>query len=236
MKTLRLGSSGPIVEFLQNLLQKLGFYIGSIDGIFGSSTQNAVFAFQRNFGLQVDGIVGNATWNALFPYINGALGFIVPTNINYSSRILNINLDSLKFLYPFITIGSAGKSVLGKDIRYVKIGRGDKEVFYSASYHGNEFITSIVLMKFLADYCYAYQNNLSIFGVSARNLFDSTSIYIIPMVNPDGVDLVTGEILPGSPAYLSAQKIADNFPSISFTSGWKANIRGVDFSNFQLTI
>ena len=42
----------------------------------------------------------------------------------------------------------------------VKIGNGNKEVFYSASYHGNEWITSTVLMKFLADYCYCYKNNL----------------------------------------------------------------------------
>ena len=42
-------------------------------------------------------------------------------------------------------------------------------------------------MKFLADYCYSYQNNLNIYNVSARNLYNSTSIYIMPMVNPDGV-------------------------------------------------
>lgn len=190
MKTLRFGFTGPMVEFLQNLLQKLGFYTGQIDGIFGNSTLNAVLTFQRSFGLVPDGIVGDNTWNALSPYINGTLGFIVPTNISYSSSILNINLNSLRMLYPFISIGSAGKSILGKNIPYVKIGRGTKEVFYSASFHANEWITSVVLMKFLADYCYTYQNNLSIFGYSARNLYDNTSIYIIPMVNPDGVDLI----------------------------------------------
>lgn len=233
MVTLKLGSTGPIVEFLQNLLQKLGFYYGKIDGIFGIATRNAVLNFQRNNTLIADGIVGNNTWNALSPYINGGLGFIVPTNISYSSRILNINLNSLRNLYPFLDVGSIGQSILGKNISYVRIGRGNKSVFYSASFHGNEWITSVVLMKFLADFCYAYQNNLSIFGYPARYLYNSCSIYIVPMVNPDGVDLVTGEISPSSSAFLSALRISNNFPSIPFTSGWKANIRGVDLENYQ---
>ena len=135
MKTLRLGSTGPIVEFLQNILEQLGLYSGTIDGIFGTGTQNAVISFQRQNGLVPDGIVGRRTWNALKPYINGGLGFIVPTNINYSYSIMKINLDSLKELYPFLEITSVGNSVLGNEIPVVKLGNGPKEVFYSASYH-----------------------------------------------------------------------------------------------------
>lgn len=138
MITLRLGSTGPMVEFLQNLLQKLGFYNGDIDGIFGANTLSAVRNFQRSFGLTPDGFVGPATWRALQPYIDGALNFIVPTNISYSYSILQINLDTLKRLYPFLEIGIAGYSVLGNSIPYVRIGRGSKEVFYSASIHANE--------------------------------------------------------------------------------------------------
>lgn len=222
-----------MVEFLQNLLTKLGFYNGKIDGIYGKNTNNAVMYFQRKFGLISDGIVGNNTWNALSPYINGALGFIVPTNIDYSSSILEINLNSLKKIYPFIEVNSIGKSVLGKNIPYIKIGRGEKEVFYSASYHANEWITSVLVMKFLTDYCYAYKNNLTIFNYSARRIFETTTTYIVPMVNPDGVDLVTGEITKDSEIYNYARRIANYFPQIPYTSGWKANIRGVDLKIYQ---
>ena len=231
MRTLKLGSTGPMVEFLQNMLKKLGYYSGNIDGVFGNNTQNAVKWFQSNFGLQtVDGIVGPKTWDALRPYIDGALGFIIPTNISYSSSILEINIDTLKRLYPFIEVTSAGRSVNGVDIPVIRIGRGRKEVFYSGAIHANEWITAPLLMKFLADYCYAYQNNLSIYGYRARSIYNLTSIYIMPMVNPDGVNLVTGEIPPNSPSYLFAQNIAKNYPSIPFVDGWKANIRGVDLN------
>ncbi len=234
METLKFGSTGPLVEFLQNLLKNLGFYTGNIDGIFGYNTKNAVLSFQKNFGLSsVDGIVGANTWNALMPYIDGALGFIVPTNISYSYSILNINLNSLKKLYPFLEFGSIGYSVLGNSIPFVKIGSGPKQVFYSASFHANEWITSPVLMKFLADYCYCYKNNLKIYGYNARDIFNSTSIYIVPMVNPDGVNLVTGELKPDSPSFIFARNIANNFPNIPFVNGWKANIRGVDLKRYQ---
>lgn len=233
MITLNLGSTGPIVEFLQNLLQKLNFYTGIIDGIFGNNTSFAVKNFQKSVGLSPDGIVGPATWNALQPYIDGGLDFIVPTTISYSYSILQINLDTLKKLYPFLEIGIVGYSVLGNSIPYIRIGKGSKELCYSASFHANEWITSTVLMKFLADYCYCYKNNLNIYNTSARDLYNSASIYIIPMVNPDGVNLVTGETPNNSPTYYFARNIAMRYPSISFPNGWKANIRGVEFPSFQ---
>lgn len=191
MQTLKIGSTGPMVEFLQNILQKLGYYKGNIDGIFGNQTRNAVIWFQQNFGLEsVDGIVGEKTWQALRPYIDGALGFIIPTNISYSSSILRINLDTLQRLYPFIEVTSAGRSINGTNIPVIKIGNGAREVFYSASFHANEWICSPLVMKFLADYCYCFTNNLPIFGINARNIYNYCTIYIMPMVNPDGIGLI----------------------------------------------
>lgn len=155
---------------------------------------------------------------------------IVSTNIAYSSFILRQNLNILNRIYPFLNIQTVGNSILRKPIYVIKLGNGPKQVFYSASIHANEWITTPILMKFVEDYCKAYVNNERLYNYSIRNLFNTCSIYIMPMVNPDGVDLVTGNLPMNSRAYINARNISFNFPDIPFPSGWKANINGVDLN------
>lgn len=114
---------------------------------------------------------------------------IISTNVPYNWNILRQNLSLLLRNYPFINVQTVGNSVLGKPIYVIKLGRGTKKVFYSSSIHANEWITTPVLMKFVEDYCISYVNRSNLYGYSIRNLFNSTSIYIMPMVNPDGVGL-----------------------------------------------
>ncbi len=57
----KLGSQGEEVRQIQKKLKSLGFYSGTVDGIYGTKTKNAVLSFQRSCGLTADGIAGPKT-------------------------------------------------------------------------------------------------------------------------------------------------------------------------------
>ena len=63
--TSRRGSSGKEVRQIQEKLKRWGYYTGSVDGIYGSKTEQAVKKFQRSNGLTADGIAGKATLAAM---------------------------------------------------------------------------------------------------------------------------------------------------------------------------
>lgn len=63
--TIRAGDETPGVRDVQERLARLQCYAGPLDGRFGSETERAVRAFQRDRGLAADGIVGPETWRAL---------------------------------------------------------------------------------------------------------------------------------------------------------------------------
>ena len=64
-ETVYWGSRGETVRQVQTKLKQWGYYSGSVDGVFGQSTYEAVTWFQRANGLTADGTVGGATLAAL---------------------------------------------------------------------------------------------------------------------------------------------------------------------------
>lgn len=155
---------------------------------------------------------------------------VVADNVDYSYELVTFFMEGLKARYPFIELSSAGNSVMNKELWYLKIGTGEKRVFFNASHHANEWITTPILMKFTEDYLKATSNNETINGQSAKDLYSTKTLYMIPLVNPDGVDLVTGALNTDDPEYITARNIASSYPSILFPNGWKANISGTDLN------
>lgn len=152
---------------------------------------------------------------------------VVFTDIPYSFRILQWNLEGLMKRYPFLKTGVIGRSVAGRQIPYLMFGDGPIRVGYNASHHANEWITTPVLMKFTEQMCRSYALGLSLAGSDVRALWARCTFVIVPMVNPDGVDLVTGGFAPDSKEYKAAQALNTDLP---FPSGWKANLAGTDLN------
>jgi len=129
-------------------------------------------------------------------------------------------MNRLLAIYPFIGRREAGKSVLGQSLYEMRIGRPGRKVQINASFHANEWITTPIFMRFLNDYVLALTNGLMIKGVPALTMYTASRLFAIPMVNPDGVNLV----LNGPPPEREAELVLLNKGSRDF-SDWKANIR-----------
>ena len=143
---------------------------------------------------------------------------------DYKSLVKLIN--NFIRVYPFIAVNTIGSSVLGNPIQEIKIGKGAKKVHMNASFHANEWITTMVLMSMVNKYLLSLTNGALMKGIQAIHLYNEVELSIVPMVNPDGVDLV----LNGPRSNLRENVMEINEGSDDFIH-WKANINGIDLNN-----
>ena len=153
---------------------------------------------------------------------------IVQTELPVTAARVEEYLNQLGRAYPFLEIEQLARSAYGRPIWAVTIGEGERRVLYSAAHHANEWLTATVLLKFIEDYAAALQNDGQIGGIQARALYQTASISLIPLVNPDGVDLVTGAATEDERE--QARELSEFYPNIPFPEGWKANLLGVDLN------
>ena len=139
-------------------------------------------------------------------------------------------IEEIVRTYPFCRTEDLASTAFQRSIRTLVIGTGPRKVIFSASHHANEWITSLVLLKYAEELAQAIQTGGEIYGRSAQAIADAVTIYMVPMVDPDGVDLVVGAIEPGEIQYDLAQRLAQDYPTIPFPNGWKANLLGVDLN------
>ena len=155
---------------------------------------------------------------------------IVNTQVPITSKLTEQYLQQIAEKYPFTRLEKVGTTDYQRPLWMLTIGTGKRHVLFTAAHHANEWITALVLLKYAEDLAEAIGSNGILFGQRAKEMAEAVMIHIVPLVNPDGVDLVTGAIGPDETQYAAAKSFSENYPDIPFPEGWKANLLGVDLN------
>ena len=139
-------------------------------------------------------------------------------------------LRQLTETYPELDARVIATTAFGRPVQSLTIGKGGRHVIMSAAHHANEWITATVLLKFAEELARAAGEKGKLWGVEAQTILKYGTLHLVPMVDPDGVALVTGALPEDSREYARAEAIAKRFPAIPFPEGWKANLLGVDLN------
>ena len=154
---------------------------------------------------------------------------IVNTEIPITSELTERYLRQIAERYPFTKLVKVGTTDFQRPIWMLTVGTGKRHVLFTAAHHANEWFTALVLLKYAEDLAEAIADQGILFGQRAKEMADAVTIHLIPLVNPDGVDLVNGALNEDS-QYALAKTLAENYPAIPFPNGWKANLLGTDLN------
>lgn len=149
---------------------------------------------------------------------------IQPENYDYacSQRIKK----ELKLKFPFLTVHTIGKSALKREIIAYSLGNYKNIVLFAGGFHAQEWLTALVLLRFLENMCESVKLRKKLSGVDVTSSLMSKGITVIPCVNPDGTEIVlNGPVAAGEYAELVKEISKGDL------SSWNANARGVDINH-----
>ena len=136
------------------------------------------------------------------------------------------HVAALRERFPFLHVSVPGKSVLGRPIYALQIGETRECVLFAGAFHGMEWLTCSLLLRFADELCTALDTGRAVADIDVRRALLGRGLMILPCVNPDGVEIS----LHGANSALS---LADSVTTISGgdTLHWQANARGVDLNH-----
>lgn len=140
---------------------------------------------------------------------------------NYNA--LQEHIEKIKESFDFVSITSIGKGWCKRSIYSLSIGEGETSVLFLSDFSDTAGITSEILLTFFERLCVAYKNDLKISAVKIRSILREQKIVIVPITNPDGLEISCSD---GENALCYkglVQRAADN----NF-SEWISNARGVE--------
>lgn len=155
----------------------------------------------------------------------------IHTDAAYTYELFMEDLYALTGAFSCIESGTAGHSVLGKPIPFLRFGHGRHKLLLTGAHHGKEWITAMLNMAIAETLCQLYSEKKRMGETDLVAFFDSHTIYMLPMVNPDGVNLCIRGLTEELPPFIRSRLIGMNGGSSDFIGKWQANIRGVDLNH-----
>lgn len=119
-------------------------------------------------------------------------------------------------IHNFKNTFTIGRTSENRFLHCISIGTGKECAVFAAAFHSLEYLTAAALLKFAEDYSFMEEYHKKL------------KVFIIPMMNPDGVDIAVNGI---NPKIFNHQKILDYTGIIDFKSVWQANSNGVDINH-----
>lgn len=152
---------------------------------------------------------------------------IVNPYVPYTWDRMTAEARKLRDAYPgLIQLASAGSSVEGRDLLVIRLGTGDRKILLLGAHHAREYITSSFLMKMVEAYAEKASKDQPFGDYYPAELLSRVTLVVVPMVNPDGVNLVNN----GLKAVNRQEEVEAMAMVGSGYRAWKANINGVDLN------
>lgn len=135
-------------------------------------------------------------------------------------------IKALTDRYPTLTESTAGVSRCRRSIKALSVGEGEKSVFIAGAFHGQEWLTALIVLRLAERLVQAQKDGEALYGFDIAAELQRRRVILMPMVNPDGVEIA----LHGPPAagLLSARVSAILRRS---PAPWNANAAGVDINH-----
>lgn len=120
-----------------------------------------------------------------------------------------------------------GRSILGREIPVISLGRGERAVLYVGGIRGNESESCGILLSFLEDYLQQHHRGTTVYEYPMSYLFEERKIYLLPMLNPDGIEYCLHGTDKTNPLFERVQTMLGE----GSLADWQANARGVDLGH-----
>lgn len=144
----------------------------------------------------------------------------------FDYEVFRTYLYSLKRRYPFLNCRVCGRSLAGRAIFSVSIGSAASPALMAGGFHGQEWLTPLLLLRFLERICESMVNGKELCGINVSGALQNRELLLVPNVNPDSNSIA----LHGAACAGSYNETVQKISGGDFSS-WNANARGVDINH-----